>query len=81
MTSQQSVQLGLPQMTFKLGSTPLYQAGVGADYKFYTYLHLFGGADYTHFGYGASLVNSLGFLEPTSRTSEVVFRLGIAIGL
>ncbi len=69
-----------PEMKFALGMAPLYQAEVGADYRFYSFLHLYGGVDYTHFSYGQSAVNTLGFLEPNSTTNEIVFRVGLALG-
>jgi hypothetical protein len=81
MTSAQSVVLGLPRMNFKLGIEPLLQAGIGADYLVYKYVHLYGGAEYSRFAYGASAVNQFGFLEPASVTDEIVFRLGVAVGL
>ncbi|HEY5207869.1 MAG TPA: hypothetical protein VIJ42_00330 [Stellaceae bacterium] len=79
MTATASPGLGLPpRMTFALGSAPLFQAGVGADYRFYQQIHLYGGVDYSHFSYGSSAINSLGFNEPSSTSDEVVFRLGLA---
>jgi hypothetical protein len=80
MTATASPGSGLPpRMTFALGSAPLYQAGMGADYQFYAQMHLYGGVDYSHFSYDASAINSLGFNEPTSTTDEAVFRLGLAL--
>jgi hypothetical protein len=74
----------LPRMTYSLGMAPIYQADFGADYKFFAFhapLHIYGGAEVTHFSYGQSAVNQYGFLEPDSITNEITFHLGLAVGL
>jgi hypothetical protein len=71
-------------MTFSLGMKPFYQADLGLDYKFtafYGPMHVYGGVDFTHFDYGRSAVNSLGFLEPLSISNDATFHLGFAVGL
>jgi len=79
MTATASLGSALPpRMIFALGSAPLFQTGVGADYRFYQQIHLYGGVDYSHFSYGASATNSLGYHEPFSTSDEMVFRLGLA---
>lgn len=69
-----------PETRYSLGMAPLYQAELGADYRFYTFLHLYGGVDYMHFSYGQSAVNQYGLLEPNSVTNEFMLRVGIALG-
>ncbi|HEX4114065.1 MAG TPA: hypothetical protein VH020_16150 [Stellaceae bacterium] len=84
MTSVADPAAGLPRMSFNLGMRPYYEAGLGADYKFdivFTMLHLYGGVDFTHFSYGASAANQYGFLEPDSASNQVLFQLGLAVGL
>ena len=71
---------GYGPMNFALGDTPLLQAGIGADYLLANRIHLYGGLDYTHFGYGASGVNGAGFYEPSSTTSDLTIRIGFAFG-
>lgn len=76
-----TAQLIPPGTTFKLGTAPLYQAGIGVDYRLFALLHLYSGVDYTHLSYGRSAVDQYGYLEPSSATDEVVFRLGIAVAI
>jgi len=71
---------GIGPMNFGLGDTPLLQAGIGADYLLANRIHLYGGLDYTHFGFGQSAVNGEGFYEPSSTTSDFAIRIGFAFG-
>lgn len=71
---------GIGPMNFALGDTALLQAGIGADYLLANRIHLYGGLDYTHFGFGQSGVNGAGFYEPSSTTSDFSIRIGFAFG-
>jgi hypothetical protein len=71
---------GLPPTTYSLGNTGLFQVGVGADYLLADRIHLYGGLDYSHFGFGASNVNEFGLFEPSSTTSDFTIRIGFAFG-
>jgi hypothetical protein len=64
-----------------LGSSPLYQYGVSADYALTKSFHVDIGADYTEFKYGMSAVHfdlyGNGFLEPDSKTKYTTYTIGV----
>ncbi len=71
---------GIPPTNYSLGNTGLVQVGIGADYLLADRIHLYGGLDYSHFGFGSSAVNEYGLYEPSSTTSDFTIRIGFAFG-
>jgi hypothetical protein len=61
-----------------LGSSPLYKAGVNADYALSKSLHLNAGVDYLRFAYGKSDVYGI-YLEPGSTSTYLFYKAGLGI--
>lgn len=61
-----------------LGNSPLYKAGLNADYALDRNIHLNAGVDYVRFAYGKSDVYS-GYLEPDSTSAYLIYKAGFGI--
>lgn len=61
-----------------LGSSPLYKAGLNADYALSKSLHLNAGVDYLCFAYGKSDVYGI-YLEPGSTSTYLLYKAGVGI--
>jgi hypothetical protein len=68
-----------PFSTFNLGSTNIEMVGGTVDYALSRLVHVNASIDYTHFGFGQSQVQLGCCVEPTSRTNELVVRVGAGI--
>jgi hypothetical protein len=63
-------------LTYDLGSSAVYMAGLSADYAITREWHANAGVDFLSFRYGASAVALDGSLEPDSRTSNWTLKAG-----
>lgn len=70
---------------FRLGTRPVWQAGLSLDYRLLRHVHLTGGVDFQRFGYGedSTTVRYRGTpiaraVEPDSWTQQVVLSTGLA---
>lgn len=62
---------------FSLGSNATLMGALGLDYALTRHLHVNAAYQVTHFKYGQSSVNTAGYYEPTSTTTNQTVQLGL----
>jgi len=70
---------GITGFSAALGNSPIYKAGLSADYAFTKTYHGNIGVDYTSFKYASSTLVPVngGSLEPDSQTNYTTFKIGL----
>jgi len=74
---------GLDTATFKyyLGSRAIYTGELALDYQWSNCIHTILALDYVHYQFGRSQLNVFYFEEPSSKTDQYQFKLGIAFDM
>ncbi|MGM4892769.1 hypothetical protein [Tardiphaga sp. 839_C3_N1_4] len=81
MTTSFNGGVPINPLTYDLGSSTMYMAGLSADYAITREWHANVGIDFLNFRYGASAVAFDGSLEPDSRTSNWTIKAGFGYSL